>query len=76
MGTVSFSELETIEKAAGYVYNIDNDFITDDTFKEGSGKLYAAGTNVYYTADGYWDCFGGATLSIATVDEVKDYLGI
>ena len=76
MGTVAFSELKIAEKATGYVYNISDDFVTDDTFREGAGKSYTAGTNVYYTANGYWDCFGGAASPTATVDEVKDYLGI
>lgn len=76
MGTVSFSELESVEKATGYVYNISDDFVTDETFREGSGKSYTAGTNVYFCANGMWDCFGGASSPTATVDEVKDYLGI
>lgn len=76
MGTISFADLSTAEKATGYSYNIKDDFITDDTFKEGSGKPYTAGTNVYYTFDGYWDCFGGSISPMATIDEVKDYLGI
>ena len=76
MGTIYFSELSEVEKAVGYVYNISDEFITDDTFREGSGNLYTAGTNVYYTANGEWDCFGGAVYPIATVNEVKDYLNI
>lgn len=76
MGTISFSELTIAEKATGYVYNIRDDFVTDDTFAEGAGKSYTAGTNVYYTANGYWDCFGGAVPTTATIDEVKEYLGI
>lgn len=76
MGTISFSELETAEKATGFTYNIRDDFVTNETFREGSGLSYTAGTNVYYTADGYWDCFGGSASSSATVDEVKEYLGI
>lgn len=76
MGTISFSELTSVEKATGYVYNIKDDFITDESFREGSGKSYTAGTNVYYTANGQWDCFGGAASPTATVSEVKDYLGI
>lgn len=75
-GTVSFSELANVEKLTGYVYNISDDFVTDNTFREGAGKSYTAGTNVYYTANGYWDCFGGAASPTATVDEVKEYLGI
>lgn len=76
MGTVAFAELVNVEKATGYVYNISDDFVTDDSFREGEGKSYTAGTNVYYTANGYWDCFGGASSPTATVDEVKSYLGI
>ena len=72
MGTIAFAELASVEKATGYVYNISDDFTTDDTFREGAGKSYTAGTNVYYTANGYWDCFGGASSPTATVDEVKE----
>ena len=76
MGTVSFSELATVEKATGYIYNISDDFVTNESFREGAGRSYTAGTNVYYTANGEWDCFGGAASPTATVSEVKDYLGI
>lgn len=76
MGTISFSELANVEKATGYVYNISDDFVTDNSFREGEGKSYTAGTNIYYTASGLWDCFGGAASPTATVDEVKYYLGI
>ena len=81
-GTISFSELATVKETAvaGYVYNISDDFVTDETFMEGSGMTYIAGTNVYYVIDdegnGKWDCFGGAASPTATVDEVKEYLGI
>lgn len=76
MGTISFSELATVEKLTGYVYNIRDDFVTDSSFAEGEGKSYTAGTNVYFCASGLWDCFGGAASPTATVGEVKDYLGI
>lgn len=76
MGTVSFSELASVEKATGYVYNISDDFVTDESFREGAGRSYTAGTNVYFCASGVWDCFGGASSPTATVGEVKDYLGI
>lgn len=77
-GTVSFSELSTAKETAvaGYVYNINDDFVTDESFREGAGYSYSAGTNVYYTIDGFWDCFGGSTTPVASIDEVKDYLGI
>ena len=59
MGTTSFVDLKNQTKQSGYMYNISDDFTTDDTFKDGSGYKYPAGTNVYYTADGYWDCLAG-----------------
>lgn len=59
MGTVAFADLNNQTKQAGYMYNISDAFTTDDTFKEGAGFKYPEGTNVYYTADGYWDCLAG-----------------
>lgn len=62
MGTVTYSKLAEQAKQPGYMYNISDSFTTDNTFKEGSGHEYAAGTNVYYTADGYWDCIAGTNV--------------
>lgn len=76
IGTVTFAELATVEKATGFTYNISDDFVTDESFREGAGKSYTAGVNVYCTANGQWDCLGGASFPTATVDEVKGYLGI
>lgn len=109
MGTITYSELASLKESGtvgtGYLYNISDNFVTDDTFKMGAGKEYDAGANVYYTADGYWDCLAGATVTgvkggaetvyrkgnvditvenigaisvadMATVDEMKNYLGI
>lgn len=76
MGTISFSELATAEKATGFTYNIRDDFVTNESFAEGAGKQYTAGTNVYIRYDGMFDCFGGAVSPTATVAEVKEYLGI
>ena len=76
IGTITFDELATVEKVTGYVYNISDDFVTTDEFREGAGKSYTAGTNVFVTASGELDCLGGAASPTATVDEVKEYLGI
>ena len=76
MGTITFAELKTIEKSAGFIYNISDNFVTDETFAEGAGKSYTAGTNVYFTGGGYWDCFGGSAPETASADEVKTYLGL
>lgn len=78
MGTITFEELMLLsddEKAIGYVYCVTNDFTTNDSFVNGSGLPYTAGTNVQYTVDG-WNCLGGSSSPTATVDEIKDYLGI
>lgn len=81
-GTIYFSELATVKESAvpGYIYNIKDDFVTDDSFREGSDVTYTAGTNVYYIIDENgeykWDCFGGAASPVAAVEDVKDYLGI
>lgn len=80
---ITFEELTLLsndEKVTGYVYCITDDFVTDDGFINGKNLSYTAGTNVYYVADkeggGKWNCLGGAVSPTATVDEVKDYLGI
>lgn len=62
MGTITFSQLANQTKQAGYMYNISNSFTTNNTFKEGAGYSYPEGTNVYYTADGYWDCLAGTSV--------------
>lgn len=76
MGTISFSELATVEMATGFTYNIRDDFVTSADFAEGEGKSYTAGTNVYIRSDGLFDCLGGYAQPVASVDEVKTYLGI
>lgn len=108
-GTITFAELIALKEsgtlAAGYLYNISDNFTTDDSFRMGAGVSYEAGTNVYFTADGQFDCLAGTTVTgikgdaesiyrkgnvnitaenvgaipstdIATVDEVKELLGI
>lgn len=47
-GTVTFANLPASLTASmdGNVYNVSNDFTTDNRFIEGAGKKYSAGTNV------------------------------
>lgn len=68
MGTIEFSELQSVSKDTGYMYHISDDFITDNTFKCGAGVALPAGTNVYYTSDGYWDYFVTKTLIVTDDD--------
>lgn len=67
MGTITFSQLQNQSKVSGYMYNISDSFVTDETFKEGAGYTYSAGTNVYYTADGYWDCLAGIPVTRSSI---------
>ncbi len=62
MGTIPFAQLVNQTKASGYMYNISDDFVSDATFKDGGDITYPAGTNVYYTADGFWDCLTASLL--------------
>ncbi len=62
MGTITFAQLPTVTAQAGYMYNISDGFTTDDTFNEGAGHECPAGTNVYLTADGKWDCMAGTAV--------------
>lgn len=62
MGTIVFDNLPSSPNS-GDMYNISNEFITDDRFKEGIGKTMPIGTNVYFTEDGYWDCLAGSPVT-------------
>jgi hypothetical protein len=67
MGTITFEELAILKEngavGTGYLYNISNNFTTDGSFRMGAGVEYDAGTNVYFTADGVWDCLAGTTVT-------------
>lgn len=63
MGTITFSQLASQTKIKGYMYNISDEFVTDETFKEGEGLTFPAGSNVYWTADGYWDVLAGSPVT-------------
>ena len=58
-GFITFSQLPTSGNVAGHMYHITHAFTTDYRFKDGSGYSYPAGTNVYWTSDGKWDCLSG-----------------
>ena len=66
-GTITFAELIELKEsgtlAAGYLYNISDNFVTDNNFRMGSGVSYEAGTNVYFTADGQFDVLAGTTVT-------------
>lgn len=64
--TVNFEELPDLADAdSGDMYNVSNEFVSTADYKDGGGITYPAGTNVYKTEDGMWDCLAG---------ELSDYL--
>ena len=75
-GSVVFEELpEANRENLGKVYNIINEFTTDNRFLEGEGVKTAAGTNVVIVSlgDGYgYDLLsvGASTRAIATPEQV------
>lgn len=73
MGTVVFAVLENQGKKAGYMYNISDEFVSTDNFKDGGGITYPVGTNVYWTADGKWDCLAGNFVAGVKGDAEQTY---
>lgn len=64
MGTVAFINLPQLSSVeSGWMYNISDSFVTNGEFKEGVGYVISAGSNVYKTADGYWDVLAGTPVT-------------
>lgn len=63
MGTIKFANLENQTKQSGFMYNIEDEFDSTEDFKDGGGKHYGAGSNVYWTADGHWDVLAANVVS-------------
>lgn len=64
LGTINFADLPTTAEAtSGDMYNIADQFTTTADFKEGSGNVIPAGSNVYLTADRYWDVLAGTPVT-------------
>ena len=62
MGT--FNVLPVLSDAPiGGMYNISTEFTTTSDFKEGSGHIISAGSNIYKTVDGKWDVLAGTPVS-------------
>lgn len=67
VGTITFAEIPAdLSGKEGNMYNISDDFTSDARFKDGSGKSYAAGTNIYVTYDYMLDCLVGKTYTLPT----------
>ena len=76
LGTITSSELLSLSMEnvkSGYMYNISDEFVTTDEFREGAGKTIAAGSNVYMTADGNWDVLAGSPVTGVKGDKETYY---
>ena len=63
-GTIAFANLPVVANAEeGDMYNISDQFTTTASFKEGTGNVIPAGSNVYRTADGFWDVLAGSPVT-------------
>lgn len=63
-GTCTFAELPNVSDARpGDMWNVSDEFVTTDDFKEGAGKTITEGANVYMTVSSKWDIMAGAPVS-------------
>ena len=70
-GTITFKDLPNLSTTAtGDMYNISDEFISTNSFKDGGDITYPAGTNVYKTEDGMWDCLAGQLGDYLMKDDI------
>lgn len=70
-GTILFKDLPNISATdVGAMYNISDEFISTENFKDGGNITYPAGTNIYKTEDGMWDCLGGQLSDYLMRDDI------
>lgn len=63
-GTVAFADLPALaDVSTGWMFNISDEFITTDDFKEGAGNTVPAGANIYKTSDEKWDVLAGTPVT-------------
>ena len=63
MGTVSFDNLPTVDIITNAMYNISDEFTSDERFNDGGGVHYGAGNNVIWTSEGKWDVTASSSVS-------------
>lgn len=74
MGTITFAELALPQnEIPKYMFDILDDFVTDERFKNGSGIYYGAGSNVIRTADDMWDVLAPVSVSGVKGDKETVY---
>lgn len=73
MGTVAFADLPTVGMENGWMYNISDDFTSDDRFNDGGGIFYGKGNNVIWTSEGKWDVTAGSGVTGIKGNKEKTY---
>ena len=53
--SINFADLDTVEKRTNYMYNIKDEFTSDERFTDGGGVQYDKGSNVIWTKSELWD---------------------
>lgn len=70
-GTIAFKDLPDLSTTdIGAMYNISDEFVSTDNFKDGGEITYPAGTNIYKTEDSMWDCLGGQLSDYLMKDDI------
>ena len=64
LGTIAFENLPTEDILTNAMYNISNDFTSDERFLDGGGILYGKGSNVFYTVDGKWVVLAASDVKV------------
>ena len=72
MGTVAFADLPASGMENGWMYNISDDFTSDDRFNDG-GIFYGKGNNVIWTSEGKWDVTAGSGVTGIKGNKEKTY---
>ena len=63
MGTVAFADLPASGMSYGWMYNISDEFVSDERFNDGGGVYYGAGNNVIWTSDDLWDVTASSSVT-------------
>lgn len=70
-GTCLFANIPTTGMTDGDMWNIEDDFITDSRFQEGSGIAVAAGSNIAWNTNNKWD-----VLAMVKVSSLNDLTNV
>lgn len=63
LGTVTFANLPTSGMEYGHMYNISDEFVSDERFNDGGGVYYGPGNNVIWISGDLWDVTAGSSVT-------------